>query len=120
MTMNNIELTDDIKEYILKNRVYHADDKKLRQHKGGIRASVRYALWNRDFGETSGVGQCACCNRVITQQTFHAGHVVAKVNNGPDALSNLVPLCAACNMSMGTTNFHEFREAYFPQTDGVQ
>ncbi len=118
-TMTDIELTDDVKEYILENRVYRDtnDDKPVRQCRGGLRASVRYALWNRDFGETNGTGQCACCKRVITQQSFHAGHIVAKVHQGNDALSNLVPLCAACNQSMGSVNFHDFVATYFASAE---
>ncbi len=133
-SVNPIEMTDEIRECIMKNRVYHlpkeepppktiivenrvhhTSDKRPRQNNGGLRTSVRYALWNRDFGETNGTGQCACCKRVITQQSFHAGHIVPKVENGSNALSNLVPLCASCNTSMGSTNFYDFVAMYFAE-----
>ncbi len=141
MTLTHVVLTDEIKEYILANRVYRhyrpttssndgasvgaesstaaadddegAVDKQRANRK--IPQSVRYALWNREFGERNGAGHCRCCQRLITQQTFHAGHIIAKALGGNDDLTNLVPLCASCNTSMGVTNFHEFSSRHFKQ-----
>jgi 5-methylcytosine-specific restriction endonuclease McrA len=135
-TVSSIHLTDAIRESILEYRVYHAPTEeeptlpKPKRNKG-VSSAMRCALWNQWFSETNGNGECPCCHRAITQQSFHAGHIVARAQGGADTLSNLVPLCPQCNTSMGTTNYHEFAAAFDcgapslsancprPSTDGV-
>jgi 5-methylcytosine-specific restriction endonuclease McrA len=73
-----------------------------------IPAAVRFALWNATFGEHQGSGTCQCCKRVVTQQAFEAGHIVAVSRGGSDSISNLRVICALCNRSMGNTNMDEF------------
>ncbi len=77
-----------------------------------VPAALRAALWNAEFGERAGVGQCACCRREVTQQCFHAGHVVSVADGGATALNNLVVLCVLCNTSMGAKGFDEFSRAF--------
>lgn len=90
----------------------NAGERHARSRHKGLSTAKRNALWNRDFGELVGVGSCACCGKVISQQNFHAGHVVARACGGSDNLSNLVPLCSSCNVSMGSMNFHEFAKDF--------
>ena len=78
-----------------------------------LNAALRMTLWNDSFGETSGTGQCHCCNRVVTQQAFEGGHVISVADGGSDHLSNLRVVCRKCNSSMGTENMLEFRMKYF-------
>jgi 5-methylcytosine-specific restriction endonuclease McrA len=74
--------------------------------------SVRLALWNNTFGECQGAGTCCCCGRIITQQTFEAGHVHAQSLGGSDTIDNLRPICGPCNRSMGNTCMDEFISKY--------
>jgi hypothetical protein len=76
-------------------------------------AAVRMAVWNRWFGFDKGVGQCKCCDRVIYQQDFECGHVVAHSRGGPDTVDNLRPICRTCNRSMGDRDFNEFKNTFF-------
>lgn len=116
-TVNPIQLTDEIRESILEYRVYHipkdapTPPPKPNRNKG-ISSAMRCALWNQWFSEANGNGECPCCHRTITQQSFHAGHIIPRAHGGPDTLSNLVPLCPQCNTSMGATNYHEFAAAF--------
>lgn len=82
------------------------------QKRPPIPAALRAALWNHRFGERAGTGTCECCRREITQQQFHAGHVLAVAQGGPTVLSNLVALCGPCNLSMGTRSYEDFAAAF--------
>jgi len=45
--------------------------------------------------------------------TFHCGHIVSHANGGSMHIDNLRPICASCNLSMGTQNMNEFRQQFF-------
>lgn len=52
---------------------------------------------------------CPCCERErISAFTFHAGHRVSFRNGGSTQVSNLIPLCATCNIGMGPMNYDEY------------
>jgi hypothetical protein len=80
-------------------------------------ATVRTALWTRHFGADSPSGECACCRRRVAWDAFECGHVVSRANGGSDALSNLQPLCAPCNRSMGRENMTDFTARLFPAAE---
>ena len=85
-----------------------------RKRKAYIPKSVKVAIWNRYIGEEIGKARCpVCSNNFITQMNFHCGHIVAESMGGKTTVDNLVPVCATCNLSMGTMNLHEFRQKYF-------
>ncbi|PNH01591.1 hypothetical protein TSOC_012513 [Tetrabaena socialis] len=73
-----------------------------------LNKATRCAVWNRHFGERAGTGSCYCCRHEITQQTYECGHILAACNGGSDELSNLRPICAPCNRSMGKAHMDEF------------
>ena len=63
-----------------------------------------------------GVTKCVCCNyQEIRQIEFHCGHIIAEVNGGETTVENLKPICAQCNLSMGSMNMNEFIKKYFKQ-----
>lgn len=74
--------------------------------------AARMAVWNRwtEGGMYAGSGPCHACGRLISQQEFECGHVVAVAHGGSDGLDNLRPLCRACNRSMGTKTLDEFKD----------
>lgn len=88
----------------------HSSKKRKRK---SLPSAVRMAVWNRWFGMEKGTGDCQCCGRVVYQQDFECGHVVAHSKGGADTIDNLRPICRTCNRSMGDRDFDEFREAYW-------
>jgi len=93
----------------------HGDEISKDTHKKKRRAiprTIRHLLWKTHFGE-SPRGVCACCTvNTVEYTTFHAGHIHSHANGGSDTLSNLLPICAPCNLGMGSTNYDEFRATY--------
>ena len=74
-----------------------------------LSATVRNAVWNAWIGMEHGVGPCHCCARLVSQQDYECGHVVAAARGGSDHPDNLRPLCRACNRSMRDEHLYEFR-----------
>lgn len=111
---NDIDLTPEIKEHILNNRVYrpHKQSKSSdvkRNKKSKIRPALRVAVWNTYIGEEIGKTTCCCCkSSSITQLNFHCGHVIAEANGGKVQIDNLRPICVVCNNSMGTMDMKIF------------
>lgn len=67
-------------------------------------------VWNHYVGEEIGVTLCLCCHIVeITSRNFITGHIVPDVKGGTIDVSNLLPICAGCNSSMGTMNMDEYK-----------
>lgn len=103
-----VELTDDIKQHILDNRVYYPV-KMNKPCRDSISASVKQKCWNTHVGEDVGSVMCFCCKSIkILQGNFVCGHVVAESNGGTVAVENLRPICAKCNCSMGSMNMDDF------------
>jgi 5-methylcytosine-specific restriction endonuclease McrA len=81
-----------------------------------VPVAVRHAVWNAWMGGAAmGAGPCHVCARIITQQDFECGHVVAASRGGDVSVGNLRPICRSCNRSMGARNLTDFREAHFHQ-----
>ena len=58
--------------------------------------------------------KCFCCKiNTITILNFHCGHIISEANGGQIVLSNLRPICSACNYGMGTKNMAVFAKHYF-------
>lgn len=105
---STIELTDEIKQHILDNRVYFPV-KANKVPKDGINASIKQKCWNTHVGEDVGSVMCFCCKSIkILQGNFVCGHVVAESNGGTVAVENLRPICWKCNSSMGAMNMDDF------------
>ena len=67
-----------------------------------IPAALREQVWLSGCGR---VYESKCtvgwCENVMTVHDFHCGHNVPESRGGETLLSNLVPICARCNLSMG-------------------
>lgn len=72
-----------------------------------IPKNVRHEVW-KTYAGTSIYGLCYCCRNQIEINNWHAGHVQPATFGGPDTIRNLRPLCAACNLSMGTTPMAQY------------
>jgi hypothetical protein len=78
------------------------------KNKTNISIMLKRIVWNNYFGEECGKAKCPCCKLSdITQLTFHCGHIMAEAHGGQTVPSNLMPLCASCNLSMGTKNAYD-------------
>ena len=81
--------------------------------KKAIPKALKRAVWDKYVGEDVGRTLCLCCNHVyIRQIEFHCGHVIAEAKGGEMTIENMRPICAQCNLSMGTTNMDEFKKMF--------
>ena len=73
-----------------------------RYKKRKIPAAIREAVWIRHCGR---VFEHKCltswCQNTITAFDFQCGHNIPESKGGTLAMTNLYPLCARCNISMG-------------------
>jgi len=76
--------------------------KKPNGKKQKIPAAIREAVWIKSCGR---VFEHKCftswCPNTITVFDFQCGHNIPESKGGTIAVTNLYPLCARCNLSMG-------------------
>lgn len=84
------------------------------RRKANIPHQVKEEVWRLYGGSL-----CWCCQREpVTVKNKHFGHIVAEAEGGEVSVDNLRPICANCNLRMGTKNMYEFmREEGFPVRD---
>jgi len=104
---------------VIHNKVKMGNCKSVAQHpkkKKRIPASLKKATWDTWIGASIGEVKCPCCkHQHIRQLEFHCGHVIAEAFGGQTNVQNLRPICAQCNLSMGTMNMLEFQKKFFNQ-----
>ncbi len=71
-------------------------------------AKEREKFFKKEFG-LNPTGNCFSCNSVITMQNYHCGHIDALAAGGSNADNNIKPVCAKCNLKMGTKNMHKYK-----------
>lgn len=117
------KLNNDIYESIKNNTKYNKTKQGLyigyvfiksenENKRKKIPITVRHKLWCDYFNETT-IGKCYVCSKKIDNSNFHAGHKISCKNGGSDNISNLVPVCSCCNLSMGSQNLEDFKLKYF-------
>lgn len=80
---------------------------------------IRGKVWEMYHGDSL-KGECYCCARELDAfDAWHVGHIVSHANGGADVPSNLRPLCASCNTSMGPQNMDEFKAEYYPDINKI-
>lgn len=85
-----------------------------KKKKAYIPKAVKIQVWANAYGLHTGQTMCPVCKfHTITQMNFHCGHIVAEAEGGETVVSNLYPICAKCNLSMGKKNMIEFHKTYF-------
>jgi hypothetical protein len=89
-------------------------EKTNKRRKTTIPKALKIAVWKKNIGMDVGTTLCNVCKtNYINQMDFHCGHIVAEADGGDTCLSNLVPICQKCNLSMGKKNLNAFRDTYF-------
>lgn len=75
----------------------------MRKRRAAVPSAIRQQCWLMHCGKNF---EAACkvswCSNIMTPFTFQVGHNVPHCKGGPQDLSNLLPICAACNQSMGS------------------
>jgi len=72
------------------------------------------ALKKQVFEKALVRGTCDTCGANITMGTFHVGHILARARGGLLELDNLIPLCASCNLRMGTLDPDYYKTQVLP------
>jgi len=130
-TKNNVELTDTIKECIINNRLVlnkerptfefdleiPKDDKSfisiVPQRRTQIPKRIKNLVWDTFVGPNVAQIKCFCCGfTIIRMSEFDCGHVISAAKGGKMEVSNLRPICHACNLSMGTRSMTEFKQTH--------
>jgi hypothetical protein len=90
------------------------EKKKIKYKKKNIPKSLKKQVWDKWIGSNIGLTKCLCCNhQEIRQIEFHCGHIISEVKGGKTNVDNLKPICAQCNLSMGSMNMNEFKKNFF-------
>lgn len=112
--MGKKESDKGVESSSLYNIVNEGKITKKRTKKTYIPKSLKIAVWKKNIGMEVGMTLCSVCKTTsIHQMDFHCGHIKAESEGGETCLSNLVPVCGKCNLSMGRMNLHEFQASYF-------
>jgi hypothetical protein len=79
-----------------------------------IPKKIRAQVWTNTFASST-QGTCYCCNSALNcLDSWHAGHIIAASNGGSDTAENLRPICASCNLSMGSEHMDSFKSRCYP------
>ena len=77
--------------------------------KKNIPKAIREQLWIQKVGKKFETKcKTSWCRNKITVFDFQAGHDIPESRGGDTCISNLVPICSRCNLSMG--NQFTFKE----------
>lgn len=83
--------------------------------KANIPTARKTEVWNEHIGEEHGVAKCLCCGiRDIKSRDFHCGHVIPEADGGSIDVENLRPICATCNLGMGSKNMISWMKNLYP------
>jgi hypothetical protein len=90
-----------------------SESEKTGKKKKSIPKKIKELVWNNHIGHDVASAMCTCCEKTPIKNTeFHCGHVLAEANGGTLDISNLRPICAGCNLSMGTQNMDDFKKVF--------
>ena len=80
-----------------------------------IPKKVKDDSWDTYIGKEIAVAPCLCCRTTnIGAKDFIAGHIISEFNGGLITVDNIVPICSACNLSMGSKNMELWIKEYYP------
>jgi hypothetical protein len=86
----------------------------LHQRRKKIPKHIRMLVWNKYIGADVASTKCMSCReKTIEIAGFHCGHVIAEAKGGDMTITNLRPICAHCNLAMGTKSMNEFTSEFF-------
>ena len=81
-----------------------AHDEEMPYKKKAIPRALREQVWLKTFGK---VYEHKChiswCRNKVTVFDFHMGHNIPESKGGETTITNLLPICSRCNLSMSDT-----------------
>jgi hypothetical protein len=97
------------KEFAIPMEIDEEPKKKQSKKKEPIPAAIKTLVWNKYIGEKVAEAKCMCCRvTTISMRHHHTGHILSEKYGGGTTVDNLRPICANCNLSMGTSNMADF------------
>lgn len=88
--------------------------KPLHVRRKNIPKHVKTLVWNLHMGVDKLESKCLSCRQEkVDARNFDCGHVIAEAKGGSMNISNLRPICRACNGSMGIKSMNEFTKEFF-------
>jgi len=70
-----------------------------------IPPDIRQQVWINNFKGDE--GKCYCCGRNFGKtDSWHCGHIHSENSGGIISVTNMIPVCRSCNLSMGTQNMY--------------
>lgn len=79
-----------------------------RKTKEKIPQKLRNKCWQVHINKNESKCPISFCDEIISNDNFDCSHVISEHNGGKIIISNLIPLCKNCNLSMGTKNIIDF------------
>ncbi len=76
-----------------------------------IPAMIRVKVWQKRCGNLLS-GECYVCNRNVKYDQFHCGHVLSVKDGGVNSVDNLEPICAACNLDIGSMHLETYKKLF--------
>jgi len=113
-------VSDDFRYEWVRDIIKHNTGKDIKLNicqtkKKNISKTLKTTLWDKFIGKDKRSAYCICCmNKEIKIEDFHAGHITPESCGGKTDESNLLPICAQCNTSMGSINMELFVRNNFP------
>ena len=90
------------------------EDRSTVSTKKNIPKHIKTLVWNKYMGANNSNSKCFSCREaVIDCRNFHCGHVTSEAKGGDLTINNLRPICANCNLSMGTKSMNDFTLEFF-------
>ena len=102
------KLVEEYTGKIIKSTSSYSKKKKIPK-------KVKNDSWDCYVGKNVATTKCICCRiSEINAKDFVAGHIISEYNRGEVVVDNLMPVCQACNSSMGVTNMEDYVKAHYP------
>lgn len=80
-----------------------------KRKKTQISEKLKTCVWDTYIGKDIPKHKCFCCKKNMIQlREFHVGHIISDKDGGVPEITNLRPICAPCNLSMGSRNMLEY------------
>jgi len=97
-------------DFLLNDKII-PDHHKFKKMKDVIHPTLRIRVWDHWYGKED-TGPCPICNKLIKigKNGFHCGHIISEANGGKTIIDNLRPICASCNLKMGSTNWNDYEK----------
>jgi hypothetical protein len=72
---------------------------------------TRQKVWEKRCGNLL-IGECYVCSHKIKYDQYHCGHIISVKDGGTNSVDNLEPICAGCNLDMGSMNLHVYKKLF--------